>query len=253
MLLLMKKISTLFLILIVFACAEDGANFDGNFSGIGTGGSLASFLVTNNNLYVLSDDELLTYNLNNPSRLTFTSTLKLPSHLETIAPYENYLFLGSSDAVYFLNRSNGDMPSLISVYQHVTACDPVVARNSVAYSTIRSTNCRGIIQGNDLLDAIDISDIANPQVIYSMSVDSPYGLSINDDFLFVCEADGISIFNTDNVDNPILISKTKIGNGTALDIIQSDGFLIVVTTEGIFNVTYDLNGQLQILGQVTSR
>jgi hypothetical protein len=248
----MRRISFIFLIIFVFACADDSLNPAGNFSGIGTGGSLASFLVTNNNLYVLSDDEMLTYNLNNESRLTFTTALKLPSHLETISPYENFLFIGSTDAVYFLERSNGDMPTLISTYEHVTACDPVVARNSVAYSTIRSTNCRGIISGVDLLDAIDISDIANPKVIYSTQVDSPYGLAVNDDFLFVCEAGGITIFNTDVVTNPILISKTKIGDGVALDIIQNDGFLIVMTTQGIFNVTYDLDGNMEILGQVTS-
>jgi hypothetical protein len=248
----MKKLIYLFLIITICACVDDSASPIGSLSGTGTGGSLASFLVTNNNLYVLAEDELLTYNLENENRLTYMSSLKLPSLLETIAPYENYLFLGSSNAVHFLDRANPDQPQLISTYQHFTACDPVVARSSIAYSTIRSTGCRGIGSGPDLLDAIDISDISNPKVLSSQFVSSPYGLAINNDFLFVCENNGVSIFDTSSANEPILISSNQIGDGIAYDIILKDDFLIVVTSEGIFNVTYDLAGNMQILGQITS-
>jgi len=252
MFLLMRKLIYFSLVIAICACADDSANPIGGLSGTGTGGSLASFLVTNNNLYVLAGDELLTYNLENENRLLYTSSLKLPSLLETIAPYENYLFLGSSNAVHFLNRDNPDQPQLISTYQHFTACDPVVAKGSIAYSTIRSTGCRGATSGPDLLDAIDISDISNPRVLYSRFVDAPYGLAINDDFLFVCENGGISVFSTSSTNEPVFVANNKIGDGVAYDIILKDDFLIVVTSEGIFNVTYDLAGNMQILGQITS-
>lgn len=253
MLLLMKRSLIVIMLLGFFACEDnsDTLPIDGSLGGSGQGGSLASFLVTGNNLYILAKNEIISYNISNSTNLTYTSSLRLPSLLETVYRHENYLFLGSNNAVYFLNLVDPDYPKLVSSYDHVTACDPVVARNQVAYSTIRSTNCRGIISGEDLLDAIDISDLENPQVLSSKSVTKPYGLAVNSDFLFVCENGGISVFDIETPENPSFISNTKLGEGEAYDIIPRNGYLIVVTSDGIFNVDYNQEGEFTILGEIT--
>ena len=114
--------------------------------------------------------------------------------LETIFPYGDNLLIGSQNGVYFMDLSQPTNPILISSYEHVTSCDPVVARNGVAYSTLRSTGCN-FARGGDVLDVIDISDLSSPRLIRSYTSSEPYGLAVTANFLFVCEKGGISVID----------------------------------------------------------
>ncbi len=248
----MKKLLTIFITILIITSCEDGDISSSSFAGTGTGGSLASFMVTGKNLYVLAGSQLKTFNVEEGDGLEQKSTLYLPSWLETIFLYETRLFVGSNNAVHFLDIDDTDNPVYISSWQHVTSCDPVVARHGIAYSTIRVTDCRsGRPETRDQLDVINIKDIRNPTLLNSQQLDTPFGLAITANYLFVCEQGGISVFDNSDPENPVWRYNAKLGEGVAKDIIVRNGHLIVVTTEGIFNVSVDDDGMLTQRGRIT--
>ena len=248
----MKNYLLILAVLSVLAfpsCDEGGADFTPSTSGTGTGGSLASFTILSNYLYSVLDNELKTYRLDDNGQLTLVNRLPFFTVLETIGSYNNRLLIGSQTGVFFLDLSNPSNPIVISQYDHFTACDPVVARDGIAYSTLRSSDCR--TNRNDLLDVIDISDITNPVLIRSYTSDTPYGLAVVPGFLFVCEKGGISIIDNGDPANLEYLNLFIIDNATPKDIIPSSGHLVVTTDIGIYNVRYTDLGEMRVIGQLT--
>ena len=245
-----KKMAWLFVLVMVVACGEDGTDFTPvNPGGTGTAGSFASFVIVGDYLYAINGQALKTFRLIDNGQLDFQSELSLNATLETVFPYGNLLLIGSQEGVFFLDRATPESPSFISVYRHITACDPVVASGNIAFSTLRSTRCR--FGGADQLDVIDFTDIENPTIIESYNAVDPLGLAVSGDFLFVCEGGGLKMYGASDPASLTTIGQLFFDGATPLDVIPNDDYLIVTTNRGIYNVSYDGLGNMQILGQVT--
>jgi len=250
----MKKLSTLLLcglLLLAFACGEDGdASLSNESSGTGTAGSFASFVIVGDYLYAINGSAIHTYELSANGDISFRSEVGLDATLETVFPYGELLLVGSQEGVFFLDRSNLADPQFLSVYRHITACDPVVATGSIAYSTLRSTRCRF---GNvDQVDVIDFSDIENPQVVNTYESVEPLGLGIRGDFLFLCEDSGVTMYNISTPTVLAEMGKIEFDGAIALDVIPADQYLVVTTNRGIYNVSFTDVGTMSVMGQVTS-
>lgn len=154
--------------------------------------------------------------------------------METIFPFGNLLFLGSTTGILIIDISNPGTPRFISEYQHVLSCDPVVTDGDYAYVTLRSGNFCG--QVDDELQIIDLSNILDPVVIAQYPLNSPKGLAINGNILFVCDA-GIKIFDITDKLNIVLLS--QIPNIPANDVIYFNNQLLVTADNGFyqFNVS----------------
>ncbi len=231
------------------ACEADSNDFTPDLGGTGTAGSLARFTIVNNNLLVLESQKILQYEIVASGDLSFVRELNFfASNLETIFPYGDYVLVGSSDQVYFLNFDAQNNLNLLSSYEHITACDPVVAANGVAFSTLRSSNCR--FNSNEVLEAIDISNIESPQLIKSYPSEAPYGLAVNENNLFVCERGGVAMYDVSNPENILLKGYKAFQNELPLDVIHTSGYLIIRTDKHIYNMSYTSSGVLEILAQI---
>lgn len=74
------------------------------------------------------------------SEMVYTSPLNYD--IETIYPYNNYLFLGSKTGLYIYAIDKTAAPVQIGQASHAHACDPVVANDSVVIYNPESTgNC----------------------------------------------------------------------------------------------------------------
>lgn len=239
--------------LALFACAEDGSDFSPDVSnpgGTGTAGSFASFVVVGDHLYALNGTQVKTFALSDNGEMTLTNELNLYSALETVFPYGDMLLVGSQRGVFFLDRTNPSVLTRLSVYRHITSCDPVVASGTIAYSTLRSTRCR---MGNvDQLDVIDFSDIENPTILKSYNAIEPLGLGLRGQFLFLCENGGLSMYDTADPTNLIKLDELTFDNAIAIDVIPTSQFLIVTTNRGIYNVQFSDTGDMRVIGQVTA-
>ncbi|MFY0592223.1 hypothetical protein [Roseivirga sp.] len=247
---MMKKIVVFLLLVLVFACGEDSSDFSPNLSGTGVGGSLAKFTISNNQVIVLNGSEVKQFDILSSGELSEKNTLQIFRQLETIFPYEDKILIGSSNAVYFLGFDSEGLLSVLSTYDHLTACDPVVASNGIAFSTLKVTDCRA--GSEDLLEAIDISDIANPRVLRVYDTQSPFGLAIRGSFLFVCEKGGLTMYSFNSEGNLTEMDFLTIDGAIPLDIIVNGGYLIVRTSEGIYNVSYSDTSLTGVLGSFTT-
>lgn len=233
-------------LLSVCSCDEDQASFDS--SGNSTTGSTAKFLIYEHTIYVISnssdwESELQVVDISG-GNASLIGTIPLNRFLETLFIYNETLFIGTSSGVIFFDISTPQSPIELSTYEHLTACDPVVARDNFAYSTLRSgTGCGGDINS---LDIIDITNIRYPQIRESISMENPRGLVIKDDFLLVSEGSyGMSVFDISDPSKAEFI--TKHNNIIANDIIRDGDFLIAHNESGFTQFSIDTLANLSII------
>lgn len=260
----MKNIFTYLLILalVLFNACEDvsvsrdSGSYNYNDGGVATGGSLASFVIQGNSLYTINNSQLVTYDISNPSE---TISKRLSSitneygstiwNLETIFPYGDHLFLGANDAMYIVDVSNPASPQYVSKYEHVYSCDPVVVQNDVAYVSLRQgTRCWHDINA---LEVIDISDLENPKLIASYNMESPYGLGIYENSLFLCDAGKLKVLNCADPYNISLVQEFDRSEIYALDVIPNNGTPLILG-EGKLNQYAFENNQLKLLSSITN-
>jgi len=189
--------------------------------GAGAVGSMSRFA-----LYADPQDQWYLYTVDQQSLRTFSLEagsagqspgLPLPESsqfvgwdIETIFPYGNTLFLGSSSALYIYNLATGPnssptAPEQLSLFWHLTARDPVVVgpvgalgeERDTAFVTLRSDG----FGGENLLIAVDVSDPSDPVELIRRSMFNPHGLGLLDSqTLFVCEGSGgIKVVNVSRV------------------------------------------------------
>lgn len=213
----------------------------------GIGGSMARFTIVNDYLYTVNNTSLGVFNIDNPGAPLQKNNISIGLNIETIYPFENRLFIGSSAGMFIFNIHEPSAPEREGAFSHATACDPVVADGSYAFVTLRSgNNCQG---NSDQLDVIDISDVLSPQLIKTYSLSNPHGLGKDGDLLFVCDgSDGLKIYDASNVENLEMIK--HIGGLNAYDVIPWNGRLIVIGAAGLYQFDYSNRNNIKQISTI---
>jgi hypothetical protein len=213
----------------------------------GVGGSMARFLTYDNYLYMLQSDNILKIaNISSPDNPAVVYEKYVGWGLETMFIYEDYMYLGATDGLYIMDLNDPKSPYTVSVYRHITSCDPVVVSGDLAYVTLRSGNrCGG---GADLLEVIDISDKYDPIRIASYGMTEPYGLGISGTTLFVCEGEsGLKVYD---VTDPYTITSNRLAEFSdiqATDVIPINTTLYTIGDGGFYIYDYaDINDISQV-------
>jgi hypothetical protein len=201
----------------------------------GIAGSMAGMVLMNNYLYAISEMHSLgIVDVSNPSDPKHDSSFFAGFDLETIYPFEDKLFLGSSVGTFIYDVSDPEHPVAAGEFTHGTACDPVIADDDVAYVTLHSgTSCGG---DQNELDVVDVRDPANSQLIKTYGLTKPTGLSKDGDLLFVCDDTNVKIYNAYNPAGLQLVQGIKINQ--PYDVIAMNKRLIVVSADGISQYDY---------------
>lgn len=218
---------------LLFSCNKETLSTTTTTTGMG--GSVTRFTIAQNYLYAVGNHFLYAYSLNNPAKpeLVFTSGLNFD--IETIYPYNKYLFLGTRTGLYIYSIDTASSPRLIGQAQHARSCDPVVVNDSIAFVTLKSTsNCGPAVSG---LYVHDIANITQPVLKATVALPDPTGLGLQDSILYVCcGSAGMKVFNVKNPYSPNLIS-TKT-DGDFMDVIPYNDILICAVADGI--ILYDI-------------
>lgn len=199
----------------------------------GKAGSMARFAVHDNFLYAVSQSSLHLFNISKPSTPSNFSIINLGWNIETIFPYKDKLFIGSSTGMFIYDNSNPASPQQKSIFQHGNACDPVVVHDDIAYVTLRTgTACNGT---QNQMDLVDVSDASSPQLIKSYQMQNPHGLSIDFPTLYLCEGEfGLKIFNAEDkmdIDSKLL---AHLKDMDAYDVISLGKTLLVIGKDGFY-------------------
>jgi hypothetical protein len=236
-------ILTGFALLIVFSqCSKESNSLAAGPGGNGAGGSTARFTIVGNYLYVVDHTSLKSFNISNPNTPVYKTKTQIGINIETIFPYQDKLFIGSSSTMYIYSLTDPEKPVQLARAEYTIrmACDPVVARDSVAYATLRGSGpCGG---SQSALVVFNIKNMSSPQQVGTIMLSSPYGLGMKNNALYVCEgAGGLRVFDITNAYNPL--SAGAISNKTFYDVIPYGNILIGQTSTGF--VLYDISNPLQ--------
>lgn len=216
----------------------------------GVGGSMARFITYDDYLYALESSwKLKSINISNTEHVKVENELALWGNVETVFIADNYLYVGTSNGLHILDLVNPSAPNMLSTYQHITACDPVVVEGDRAYVTLRSGNLCGGSQ--DLLELINIADKYKPMRLFSFSMTKPYGLGISRGTLFVCEGEfGLKVYDAtyeSSITSHLIAAFPGIN---AYDVIPLDDYLFMIGEDGFYIYDHSDLQNITILGSL---
>ncbi|UOR06198.1 hypothetical protein MUN82_03665 [Hymenobacter aerilatus] len=199
----------------------------------GKSGSLARFTILNQMLYTVDNQSLRLFDLRTPASPVAGAKIELAFGVETIFPYDHYLFLGTQRGMYIFDAATPQAPRQVSYYQHVVSCDPVVVDGKYAYVTLRSGQfCGG---GPNQLQVIDLTSLDKPRLAQTYPMTGPQGLGVDNGQLFVCDSDGLKTFSTQQTPQLTLQEHFKV---KVTDVIPHAGLLLAIGADGLYQYRY---------------
>ena len=221
-----------FAVIFIAACTKDSAS-SSSADGSSSNGSLTRFITVGNYLYTVDFKNLKAYDISNPATPVLKTTTAIGFNIETIFPYGDKLFIGSNQNMFIYSISNPEAPTKLSeVAYFVRGNDPIVVKDTTAYSTLR-------VGTGGRLSVFNIKNINTPINVNTTFLNSPYGLGIKDSALYICEGqNGLKIFSIYKPHLPVL--KKQISNAeTFYDVIVENNILFCYIKGGIY--LYDIS------------
>ncbi len=205
----------------------------------GQGGSMARFVIVGDYLYCVDVSQLTVFDISDPARPRYKNAVDIGWQIETIFPSGTNLFIGGQSGMYIYDIHDAEEPKYVSEFTHVRSCDPVVVEGNLAYVTLRGgTVCGGY---TNQLDIIDISDIKNPRLIRTVELSGPYGLTVRDGRVLVCDgSQGLKLIDATRPTPPVSI----LTDLTPYDVILRDNLLVVTAESGYY--LYDASDLSQL-------
>lgn len=231
-------------------CVFMSADFSASKAGTvvpGIAGSMARFSIVNNYLYTVNSAFLKVFDIRVPSNPVSKNDFYVGQNIETIYPFKEKLFIGSSSGMFIYNINQPEAPSPEGSFSHARACDPVVADDQYAFVTLRTGNaCMGT---NNQLDVIDISDVLHPTLLKTYLMSNPHGLARDGNLLFVCDGnDGLKIYDASDVMDLKMIEQFK--HTDTYDVIAWNGKLLLVSSDGLHQYAYDDRNNVSFISKL---
>ncbi|HPJ62449.1 hypothetical protein, partial [Lentimicrobium sp.] len=206
-------------------------------SAAGLAGSMARFTLSADYLYAVHNSSLKVFNISSTPGISVNPEIILDRQVETIFPYNDHLFLGTTTGMMVYSLSNPGTPSFVSVFEHINSCDPVVIEGNYAYVTLRSgTQCNGF---TNQLDVVDISSLSHPFLVKSYPMFNPHGLGIENHILFVCDGDaGLKVYDANDPMNIHMNQLAHFPDIKTYDVIPYNGLLMLIGSGGLYQYDY---------------
>lgn len=201
----------------------------------GKGGSMARFTIVDRYLYAVTHTDIQLFDISNATNPMVWARVNVGWGIETIFPYKDKLFIGSTTGMFIYDNRNPSSPTFISEFTHARSCDPVVAEENLAYVTLRSGGqCAG---NQNQLDIIDITSLMNPVLIKTYFMQEPFGVGVDGTTVFVCDGRaGLKIYNASDPRNLQLLGHFPMPD--CYDIIPLGKIAIVVAKDGVHQLDY---------------
>lgn len=214
-----------------------------------TGGSMSRMAIQSNHLYAVSSQSLYSISIATPSDPSYLNVKNLHmgiGNAETIYPFKDKLFIGSTSGMYIFSVDNPDAPALLSTFTHATACDPVITDGTNAYITLHSGSvCSG--QQNEL-DIVNVQNVQHPSFLKKYVLTHPMGLSKDGNVLIVCD-NGLKIYDATDPGN--LLLKQNVSLPDAYDVISINGLAIVSAKDGLYQYDYTNPANVKLLSKLS--
>ncbi len=225
----------------------------------GLSGDFSRTLIVDDFLYGVDQTSIVTYDISNPDTPTKVGRTEVGLALETIYHHEGDLFIGSRRGMFIYSISRNGTPVARGDFDYsnlpnvVEPCDPVVAEGNTAYASLytggdltgdcnRSADLQTIV-------VMDISNLDNPTLVQMHDLQTPRGLAIDSDILFVCNNEnGLSVYDVSDRTNFVML--TQIRDVNAWDAIAENNKLTVVGSTEVIQYDYSNPSELVELSRL---
>ncbi len=213
----------------------------------GQGGSMARFAILNNHMYTVTSNTLNTVNISQPHLPVLSGTVNLGWGIETIYPFQDKLFIGSTTGMQIFSAANPSAPVRLGSFSHARRCDPVIVDSIYAFVTLRGGGfCGG---PSNELNVLNVQNLLSPTLLKMYPLTSPGGLSKDGKWLFICDGkDGLKCFDAANVMD-IKLHKTIIVP-EPYDVICLGGVAIVSAADGLYQYDYSNVNDIKLLSKI---
>lgn len=243
----MKKMYIYLLACMVFFIACEKSTDSNPTGGGGKGGSTARMTIDGDYLYLVSNQDLYTYDITTPETMVLLNKTGITwDGVETIFPFRDKLFIGSQTGMFVFDISNPKKPSYLGAASHFRSCDPVVADDNYAFVTLRSNNagCGGTLNQLNIYD-VQGNNILSPKLLNETPMPEPHGLGFKENALYVCMGTaGMNVMDISDKRNPKSVKIIRSENSTVefIDVIPYNNLLITYVKGGI--ILYDISQPL---------
>ena len=224
------------------------SNAAGSGKSSGKGGSMARFALMNNHLYAVTMSDLNVFNLSQPLDPSLVNKQNIGWNIETIFPFMNKLFIGSTTGMFVYDAVNPSAPILSGQFSHVRSCDPVIADEKYAYVTLRTgTACAGAV---NQLDILNIQN-STPSLVRTYPLTNPHGLSKEGEILFVCDGtDGAKVYDVSDVTRLKLIKHIK--DIDTYDVITNNTIALIIAKDGLYQFDFSDVQNIRFLSKIST-
>lgn len=172
-------------------------------------GSINRIAEMNGYVYVIGNSKLSVYDDNGGFQQVYSEFVGW--QMETVFPFNDRLFIGTRNSVDIYNVSDPANPSYESGFWHATSCDPVYPiEGDIAYATLRTGDDAFCPGDENALVVLDVSTLSWPNQIQEIGMESPYGLTMIGDQLYVGEGpNGLKIFDATDRRNLRLVEHDR--------------------------------------------
>lgn len=181
-------------------------------------------------VYVIGNTRLSVYDNTGSFRQIYSESIGW--QMETVYPFQDRLFIGTRNSVDIYNVSDPSSPTYESGFWHMTSCDPVLpVDGDVAYATLRTGDDNFCPGDDNALIVMDVSDLTFVNQLQEIDMESPYGLTMIGDRLYVGEgANGLKIFDASDRRNLRLIEHDR--SIQAYDVLAHPVYTNIVQIAG---------------------
>ena len=218
-------------------------------------GSYANMITLGDFLYVLGNGQLKTLSLGDPSTPELIDETNIDFSIESIFISGKNIFVGSPEGMFIYTIGEDGIPVFRSQtaydnFELITCfSDPIAANEEYAYVTLDNiSNEQQCFRQESIsgLRIYDLENLENPVLLNTIEMDSPKGIGLDRDKLFVCEkVNGVTAFDLTNPIIPVEVFKSD--DFDAFDLIPTGGLLMVVGPDTLHQFDYtDFNNITKI-------
>jgi len=214
----------------------------------GIAGSMSRFAVVNDFMYAVNQSTLQTISVSSANNPQLVKSDNMGWDIETIFPFKDKLFIGSSTGMFIYNIANPSSPERQGNFSHATACDPVIADDDYAFVTLRAgSRCTG---NSNQLDIVDVQNVLYPTLVKTYQLTNPFGLAKDGNYLFICDGiDGLKVYDASSVTNLKLLK--HLPGMETFDVIAWNKRLLLVTDKGLRQYDYSDIGNIRLLSTIS--
>lgn len=212
----------------------------------GAAGSTSRITMVNNYLYTVDGAVLSAINISDPLSPKLSNTASTSINAQTIFALNNTLFLGGAIGMSIFNIDDAAAPVAEGTFGHFCSNDPVIADGNTAYVTLHAGNSCNVSINE--LDVVDITNIKQPVMLKTYPLTGPIGLSKDGNYLFVCDADGVKIFNA-SLSTDLKLVKTITVN-KPYDVICINKIAYITADKGLYQFDYSDMSNIKQLSKI---